>query len=134
MIKSTCKLKIMKIILAALVTLVITATGCTTAQVLRSIDAAYRAVRMILTDPAVSAQISSGDMDQLADIERQYLKAADDIRNTGVDNARPLSVIVDCADEFLVVLDKLVLDGTHEREINAIGLSVRFLRKQIQRE
>jgi hypothetical protein len=108
--------------------------ACTTSEILKTIDSIYKGVRVVITAPDVMEKIPKDTLDKLAKIETNYLAAAEDVRTTGVDNAKPLSIIVDCADDFLMVIDSLALGGRHEKEIKAIGESVRLLKTLIQRE
>ena len=123
-----------KIIFSLILFCLVALVGCTTGEILKTIDGIYRGVKTVVTAPDVKAQITPDKLARLAEIETHYLKAADDVRATGVDNSGPLSVVVDCADEFMMVIDTLALEGKHKREIEGIGVSIKFLKKFVQRE
>ncbi len=108
--------------------------GCKTDEVLRSANAIYLDIKTVVTAPGVREKIPPVVMVRLAQLELIYLSAAQDIKATGVENSRPITVVVDCADEFLQIINTMALNGKYEKEIKAIGIAIDVLKNHIQRE
>ncbi|MGD9825771.1 hypothetical protein [Desulfobacter sp.] len=97
-------------------------------------NAIYTNIKLIVTDPDVSAMISEDAMRNLAEAERVYLEAVQVLENADLDSEsgkNALGIIVDCADTILVVIDALDVMEQYEPVITAARLSVKLLRTNI---
>lgn len=97
-------------------------------------NAIYTNIKLIVTDPDVSAMISEDAMKGLAEAERAYLEAVQAFENAGLDSAAgksALQTIVGCADTILAVIDALDMLDQYEPVIAAARLSIKLLKVNI---
>ena len=80
---------------------------------------------MVVTDPAVQPLIPDEKLGRLAKLEAVYLKAADALSQSGIDNTEFISSIVSCADGVLEILAGLEIEDGHDRKIAAIRISLK---------
>lgn len=127
------------VLFAFAMALIVVLPGCMDDQskVLARTNAIYQNIRLIVTDPEVSAMIPDMAMHKLAKAERIYLEAARILENADVGSEHQqtaLQTIMDCADIFLTVVDDLgKLAPQYQPAITATRLSVKLLKANIQK-
>lgn len=97
-------------------------------------NAIYTNIKLIVTDPDVSAMISEDAMKSLIEAERVYLEAVQALENADLDSAAgksALQTIVGCADTILAVIDALDMLDQYEPVIAAARLSIKLLKVNI---
>lgn len=122
-----------KLLVLAIVGLFLTGTfGCTASGVLKAISTLHDGIKLIVNDPLVKKQIPKDRFDRLIAIDIEYNKAAADIEATGLNNASPLSIIIDCADEVLAILGDLVLGSKYKEKIEALKTPLQVLKLYVR--
>jgi len=110
--------------------------GCTEDpdKMLKITNALYLDIKTVVTDPEIKPMIPDKTVERLVVVEQVYLKAASALKSNKSDAQRPLATIVGCADEILDIIGTLVLDGSYDRQLAAIRLSVKILKNHLQLE
>jgi hypothetical protein len=106
--------------------------GCTTTEVLRNIDIIHDSVKSIITSPSVHKQLPVDTLLTLEKIDKRYLAAEERLRSGWTKNPSAVEVIVECAEDFLLVIDDLALDSKHKKKIQIIGSSLRTLKDYLK--
>jgi hypothetical protein len=110
-------------------------TGCRDPDVdkaFKTADKLYRSVKIVVTDPEVSALIPDKTMGKLAALEKKYILGKSLINElSAVEGKDALTILAECSDEVLDILADLTSDK-HKDQITIIRNAVKVLQVYLE--
>lgn len=125
-----------KLLLISLV-LVMVGLGCTQSsgpvtenKVLKTADAIYRDIRIVVTDPEIKPMFSPKELEQLAELEDRYLAVVDVLKQYP-DDAEAIQKISFLATEVLGIFEQVTFVDKARPYVAAIRISIQILRNHL---
>jgi hypothetical protein len=127
----------MKKLIAALTILAIMGFGCVQSsgpvsenKVLKTADAIYRDIRIVVTDPEIKPMFSPKELEQLAELEDRYLAVVDVLKQYP-DDAEAIQKISFLATEVLGIFEQVTFVDKARPYVAAIRISIQILRNHL---
>jgi hypothetical protein len=129
----------MKKLLAVLAVMVLVFAGCigtqsgdpvTENKVLKTADAIYRDIRIVVTDPEIQPMFSPKELEQLASLEDRYLDGVDVLKQYP-DDAEAIQKISYLATEVLDIFEQVTFVDKARPYVAAIRISIQILRNHL---
>jgi hypothetical protein len=99
-------------------------------KVLKTADAIYRDIRIVVTDPEIQPMFSPKELEQLASLEDRYLDGVDVLKQYP-DDAEAIQKISYLATEVLDIFEQVTFVDKARPYVAAIRISIQILRNHL---
>jgi hypothetical protein len=99
-------------------------------KVLKTADAIYRDIRIVVTDPEIKPMFSPKELEQLAELEDRYLAVVDVLKQYP-DDAEAIQKISYLATEVLGIFEQVTFVDKARPYVAAIRISIQILRNHL---